>query len=225
MKSFILLFIFLTGCVTTRPPDTILAEASPTLSQKLPGLKIALLFVPLSEQVAGSHHEGLLKVPQPWIFGLSADQKLLLRHNAQSMAYQSFIDELRRLGVEVSEKPEKNETVWTLQLNELRIDTFGDGWKGFGSAGNYWEARLGVSVRDKNSKSFEISSLAVSSPAPAKMDAMTFVNMFVYFAKPSLLNLPSASYALDLSQTNPVENAARLAARDFKMHLIKSFEQ
>ena len=157
--SLILLGVYvMSGCaanVTRSAPCTQLRPNMVQTPPLLKGCQLAVVqFDTSNTKIEGGHHEGLLQVRQPWIFGISKEQKEMLYGNAGQVAALSFVSELKNQGLTVTllkDMPGASskdfDLILTGKVERVVLNTFGHGTKeGFGSAGDYWEAtdRQGV---------------------------------------------------------------------------------
>ncbi len=146
--------LILAGCMARKrlesPPTPRLPELC-DLPSVIRGKRVEIgLFDTAGAEIGGGHHEGLLQVRQPWIFGLKREQKDALYDNAASLAALAFVSELKRQGVRVAGlKPRGAGQRGPARLRisgrvaSVEINTYGRGTvEGFGGAGDYWEATV-----------------------------------------------------------------------------------
>ncbi|MBJ6726697.1 hypothetical protein [Geomesophilobacter sediminis] len=151
--------------------------------------------------ISGGHYEGLLQVKQPWIWGLSDEQKAAMYGDLRNVARYAFIDQFIRLGLEVRvpqehaaqldlPKPKRTKPVKRESLEiqgvvtSIDMNTYGRGlsgtFEGYGSAGNYWEATLvfsGISVVDARGNiiwSGDIKKYCKLANSPVQLDWTMF---------------------------------------------------
>ncbi len=143
-----------------------------------------LVFDSRDVKIEGGHHEGLLQVRQPWVFGLSKEQRDLLYGNAGEVASLAFALELQRQGMPLVAYREwkgdviKADLLLSGRVDRIVINTYGRGTiEGFGSAGDYWEATVYISdiqVKDVRSGTVlwqgNVKSYAKLENSPAKLD-------------------------------------------------------
>ena len=179
----------MSGCaanVTRSAPCTQLhpnrVQAPPLLS----GCRLAVVeFQSENTKIEGGHHEGLLQVRQPWIFGISKEQKEMLYGNAGQLAVLAFVSELKEQGLTVvllkdmrGASTNDFDLMLTGTVERVILNTYGHGTKeGFGSAGNYWEATVllsGIQLKDMRSNRVfrinDIQSYAKLEDSPAQLD-------------------------------------------------------
>jgi hypothetical protein len=231
--------VLLTGCMANRTRGlalTLPPAPRSVLPAGLLGQKIAVSFDVQSAEIGGGHHEGLLQVRQPWIYGLSAEQKALLYGNAAQVAALAFSAELQNQGLVVD--PAGAEFALSGTVKTVTLNTFGNGTvEGFGTAGNYWEAKvaftdLRFSRGGKVIWQGEETAYAKLSPSPAKLDwtrltllvkslngvvklqALTKATgpQAVFKAGKEYLYNFAGTYTLAETPTTPIDVAARLAA-------------
>ncbi len=188
--SLILFGIYvMSGCaanVTRSAPCTQLrpnrVQAPPLLS----GCRLGVVqFDSENTKIEGGHHEGLLQVRQPWIFGISKEQKEMLYGNAGQLAALAFVSEVKDQGLTVdlvkdmpSASTKDFDLMLTGKVERVILNTYGHGTKeGFGSAGNYWEATVlfsGIQLKDMRSNRIfrinDIQSYAKLEDSPAQLD-------------------------------------------------------
>lgn len=228
----------LAGCASTRErPATPTTPAAP-IRGPLAGLTLVVeTFTADTAQVGGGHHEGIAQVRQPWIWDLSAEQRTALYGDLKDVARYAFLDELKRLGLKLSLSPvgAKDGLRLSGALRRVELNTYGRGlsgrFEGFGSAGDYWEARVAfadVSVYDRQRKEVvwqgAIEQYAKRPGSPAKLDYTHWdllansLRMGLAGSDPGKLydavQASKADYTLAPTRDSPVEWAARLAARE-----------
>jgi len=179
----------LTGCAANLTRSLPYTQVHPTTIEtplRFKGSHIGILeFDSKDVEIEGGHHEGLLQVRQPWIFGLSETQKEILHGNAGELAAFSFASELKSQGLLVTllkDEVDSSSRIYGLLLTgkvqRVILNTYGHGTKeGFGSAGNYWEATVffsNVRLRDMRSNKVlwagDIQGYAKLKNSPAKLD-------------------------------------------------------
>lgn len=188
--SLILLGVYvISGCaanVTRSAPCTQLRPNMVQAPPLLKGCQLAVVqFDSEDTKIEGGHHEGLLQVRQPWIFGISKEQKEMLYGNAGQLAALSFVSELKNQGLTVTllkDMPRASSKDFDLMLTgevqRVILNTYGHGTReGFGSAGDYWEATVffsNIRLRDmRSNKVFlldDIKSYAKLQDSPAELD-------------------------------------------------------
>lgn len=213
-----LLLILLSSCAThlkTTQVEKIKKEQTRSLEKR----NFVFLVKKNNPVISGQHFEGEWQVPQPWIFGLSNDQKEQLRFQASELAAERLIAELKNAGIKIldSESRLQKYELWTIEVTQVEIDTYGNGYHGFGSAGNYWKAKNTyriTRVTEPNNKELNFKKEAIVSPCPTEMTASTILNLIQFALSPSVTSLPSAAYDVNFTSENPIELSARLAAED-----------
>jgi hypothetical protein len=193
-----------------------------------------------ASEVTGGHHEGLLQVRQPWIWGLSDEQKQTLYGNVNTIVRYAFIDELLKWSKKVvlvdRRMPARGAAyVISGSIQSVELNTYGQGTReGFGSAGNYWEAEIVLSdvsiIRTADNTTLwkgVIRQYGKVEGSPAKLNWTIFTVIAkslqegVTLSKgvtpghlKEVVDTSSADYELEQTMRNPVEIAARLAAID-----------
>jgi len=191
-------------------------------------------------QIKGGHHEGLLQVRQPWIWGLSDEQKRALYNDLGTIVRYAFIDELlkrnQRVVVFEGKLPKwASDYMITGSITSVELNTYGQGTlEGFGSAGNYWEAEIVLTdiaiVHVSDGKTVwrgDLTKYCKLEGSPVKLDWTIFTVIANSLKEGTtlskgvssehvgqILENSEADYILEPSQQNPVEIAARLAALD-----------
>ena len=195
----------LSGCAANITRSLPVTQVRPSMVDIAPNLKSSrlgiVLFAHKDAKIEGGHHEGLLQVRQPWIFGISKAQKDMLYGNAAELAALSFASELKNQGLFVTllkdardVSSNNSDLLLTGKVERVILNTYGHGTKeGFGSAGNYWEATVSFSnikLTDVQSqKGFpvgDIQSYAKLENCPAQLD-WTMVTVAVKSLKGALL--------------------------------------
>ncbi len=252
----------LQGCGTTRDVPFTAAQLGAPGPSALKGVVVYAQGLRTDATVvSGGHHEGIAQVRQPWIWGISGEQREALYGDLKTIARYAFLDELRRLGlvVRVLPPPKDPGAAWALRadLVGVELNTYGRGlsgrFEGFGSAGNYWEAKVSLAhmaVLDQTQGSTvwqgdiaqyaklpdspvklemnEIDLLAnslragVAGADPLKVVDTTLKSKASYAVSPINANANAKTNTNNITNTspsNPVELAARLAARELVQHL------
>jgi hypothetical protein len=140
---FVLLAVleFQTGCGLRTVEATPMPKAQASLPAQVQGKTVSVALAFNAAKVKGGHHEGLLQVRQPWFMGLTSEQRHLLYDNAGQVAALGFAAGLKDQGLVV--QPEQAAYLLGGTVRVVTMDTYGHGSKeGFGSAGNYWEAKV-----------------------------------------------------------------------------------
>jgi hypothetical protein len=258
------LALALAGCAgtgTREMPATELPAATPARGA-LAGQSLAAEGLAAdAAEVSGGHHEGILQVRQPWIWGLSDEQKAALYGDAREIARLAFLDELKRHGLKVRLDGDGGKAAGLAlsgRLASIELNTYGRGlsgrFEGFGSAGDYWEARVrfvDLELREAKTGTAlwrgDLARYAKRPDSPAKLEYSHW-DLLANSLRIGLAgNNPrklydavkgsGADYALAVPTTpakpgepgggkgskpdNPVELAARLAARDLLSALQK----
>jgi hypothetical protein len=179
----------ISGCAANLTRSLPCTKLHPDIIDTAPRLKGShfdiVLFDSKEAKIEGGHHEGLLQVRQPWIFGLSGTQKEMLYGSAGELAALSFASELKNQGLHVTLlKDVENidsrrcDLLLTGKVERVTLNTYGYGTKeGFGSAGNYWEATVFFSniqlKHMRSNKVFwidDVQGYAKLENSPAKLD-------------------------------------------------------
>ena len=188
-------------------------------------------------EITGGHHEGLLQVRQPGIWGLSEGQREALYRDLGDIARYAFIDELLKRKQSVTIVGDTSyrgaaDYVISGTLRSVELNTYGQGTReGWGSAGNYWEAEVVLSdvviARADGTVlwSGEIDRYCKLEGSPAKLDWTVFTVVakslqqgLILSQGPSPVHIQDAvessgaDYQLAPVTKNPVDIAARLAA-------------
>ena len=179
----------LSGCAANVTRSRPFTQVRPDIIDIAPNLKCCRLGIVLfghkDTKIEGGHHEGLLQVRQPWIFGISKAQKDMLYGNAGELAALSLASELKNQGLSVTlledvraASLENFDLLLTGKVERVLLNTYGHGTKeGFGSAGNYWEATVffsNIQLKDTQSNRVfgvdDIQSYAKLENCPAQLD-------------------------------------------------------
>ncbi len=156
---------------------------------------------------------------------MSASQKKSMHNSSLVLAEHGFFNEFYRSGIAVLQSdpgriPEDADYFLTCSISSIIIKTYGSGFGGFGSAGNYWEAYLTfdnlslTDIRRSSVRHFEpVTSYAKVKESPVNLGGLlaglsfmtkTITNPFSAAA--------SINYNYDPDKTSPVEYAGMLAA-------------
>jgi hypothetical protein len=231
------------GCManaTRHTAVTTVPRAEAAVPDPVRGRRISVSMDVQAAHIGGGHHEGLLQVRQPWIFGLKAEQKALLYDNAPQVAALGFSSELQRQGLVVD--PERADYTLTGVLKSVTLNTYGHGTvEGYGSAGNYWEARVEfaeVTLTDTRTGRVVThgprEGYAKLAPSPARLD-WTMLDLLAKSLKGAMIlhdlktvKNPTGiltkgkdylynfegTYTMDEVKETPIDLAARVAAVD-----------
>jgi len=240
----------LIGCMAGSTRSLPFTEYPPADAIYLRGGKFPIEVSPFdisSTEIRGSHYEGLLQVRQPWIWGLSEEEKKTLYGNLANIVRFAFIDELLRRDQRIiipgySASTERIDYAITGTVRSVELNTYGQGTReGFGSAGNYWEATVEVAdvaiVRYSDKKTIwqgDITQYCKLAGSPVKLDWTIFTVIRKSLengltlskgATPGrvekMVENTSGDYELEPVNQNPVEIAARLAALDVLKRILE----
>ncbi len=218
------------GNATRNTPVTPVEPLRVELPRALRGIPVAVELEVGATEVAGAHHEGLLQVKQPGLFGLSDEQKQQLYGSAKELAVLGVITELKRQGLDVRiGTAAADGAKLGGRVARIVLNTFGDGIGGFGSAGDYWEARIeleGLTLwrRGEARELGRIEAYAKLAPSPAKMGWEAALQSMIAMAQImasmaqiaagsiSGTSFPAMTYDLDKTPHSPLEIAGRHAA-------------
>ncbi len=245
LAGICLLAVSLNGCAKMGATRSLPFTEFPPRNYVLPAQakKTSLAVEPFDvsgTDVTGGHHEGLLQVRQPWIWGLSDEQKQALYGNVSTIVRYAFIDELLKWSKKVAlvnrKMPVRGaDYIIAGAVQSVELNTYGQGTKeGFGSAGNYWEAEIVLSdvsiIRAADNTTLwtgNIRQYCKLEGSPAKLNWTIFTVLAkslqegVTLSKgitpghiKEAVDTSAADYDLEQTMQNPVEIAARLAAID-----------
>jgi len=247
------LFIFallLNGCMAGKTRSLPFTEYPPEEDINLGAGKFTIEVNPFdisSTDIKGGHYEGLLQVRQPWIWGLSKEQKESLYGDLGNIVRYAIIDEFLRRNQRViipgySAPTERIDYSITGAVRSVELNTYGQGTReGFGSAGNYWEATIEVSdiaiVRYSDRKKIwqgDVAQYCKLDGSPAKLDWTIFtvirksLENRVTLSKgltpvgiKKVVENSAGDYELGPINQSPVELAARLAALEILRHIME----
>jgi hypothetical protein len=130
----------LSGCAANVTRSLPVTQVRPSMVDIAPSLKSSrlgiVLFAHKDTKIEGGHHEGLLQVRQPWIFGISKAQKDMLYGNAGELAALSFASELKYQGLSVTLLQDTREAssnnsdlLVTGKVERVILNTYGHGTK------------------------------------------------------------------------------------------------
>ncbi|HYA88081.1 MAG TPA: hypothetical protein VEI57_13580 [Nitrospirota bacterium] len=241
---------FLNGCMAGKTRSLPFTEYPPADAINLRAGKFVIEVDPFdigSTEIKGGHHEGLLQVRQPWIWGLSNEQKEALYGDLANIVRYAFIDEFLRRNQRVilpgySAPTGRIDYAITGTVRSVELNTYGQGTReGFGSAGNYWEATIEMSdvriLRYSDNKAIwqgDIMQYCKLQESPVKLDWTIFTvirksleNRLTLSkgATPARIDKvvenSAGDYELEPLKQNPVEIAARLAAIDVLKRIVE----
>jgi hypothetical protein len=223
-----LLFLF-TACANIT--DTVVPPADMALREGLAGKVIysegcsyegAFLKV--------SHYQGLLRVPSPAFFGgfPQAERDRMIELSVQSAAF-AFFRQLQETGASVklySEgvTPESDSIRLKCNITKIRIGIYDNGWGGYGSAGDFWEAETGFALTAyKNGMEYVLTPVTGKGQIKhAPISPGSFLDVIILSAKIATAAVNGSmfgvvkegfiDYKIDRDAKTPVEPAAGLAA-------------
>lgn len=198
---------------TTLPEKVPLSSTIKSLAVEFEPFKIS------TSSVSGGHYEGLLQVRQPWIWGLSDEQKTIMYDELRNVARYAIIDEFIRLGIKVL-VPEEHASQLNIKdehkiksnghvsvavkgvVSSIEMNTYGQGltgtFEGFGSAGNYWEAIIcftDIMVADARGNLIwkgDLTKYSKLANSPVKLDWTMFTLISKSLKMSSINGNPSA---------------------------------
>jgi len=246
MIRFILLVaivIFTSGCGTKSLPQTVLDNKKISLPEIYKNTPIYFSgFDSNKTEVDVSHYDGILQTKQFWFAAPTKEQKNLLKDAAFSLINTGFASEIINQGLHIENEnatdPSKGIKI-NGHIQKILIKTYGDGFGGYGSAGDYWEAylyldKLEVVFLDTNTIKYisPIQSYAKINGTPIKLGS--FTDGLVFAAKLASLafttlpqlaydssNIVIPPYKLDNTKQAPIEIAAKISARTFLLEISK----
>lgn len=235
--SLILLFLHaISGCAqmklpsTKNLPYTKLSPLNPELNQldKSKPINIANFITDIAE-VEVKHHEGILQVEQPTYFGgPSYEQKKRLAVLATAQVRDGFVEELKKAGFNVFEYLE-TPCFYDVKgkISKIIIKTYGDGYGGVGSAGNYWESYTYLtdiamfdSCENKQNNVGNIEAYAKVKDSPVKLKGSVLEGILIgiEIIKNPLKGL-MPDYELEDTSQSPMYLTGRIAAQKLIMKL------
>lgn len=251
---FSLLFFFvLVGCSMTRGVPFTDMPPSLQLGKDISKLKVAVVLFDVKDtDISGGHHEGLLQVRQPWIFGLSKEDKEALYSGLPDTVRYSIASEFARQGMKVvvleGESPEMfywPDIVINGRVAGIELNTYGHGTiEGFGSAGDYWESTItldDVAVYGKKDRAvMKIGRLVGYAKLPESPATLSWT-MFTLLSKSLKASLNMARASEPLEVAGAVRNTvytfkgdyilrpkdvtpAEVAARNLAVEIIKRIQ-
>ncbi|WP_345993943.1 hypothetical protein [Sulfurimonas sp. HSL-1716] len=236
LLSTLIVALFISGCsalVSTRSlPSTTLPNKNLHVNKKILAIPVYFKGFELnSDNIELKHYEGILQAEQFWIASPSDEQKLQLKESAITLINAGFVRELKAQGLDIENidaaKPDDPEGFkLTGKINRIVIKTYGAGFGGFGSAGDYWECYLYLDKIEMTS--FDgTQTYLLDKPATiyAKLNGSpiklgSFLEGFIWMAK--LADNPFTSlpqYYMNNIVHSPVEVAGRISARMFLQKL------
>jgi hypothetical protein len=247
----LLSILFLNGCMAGKTRSLPFTEYPPS-SADIAYLKKATIAVQpfdISSTVfTGGHHEGLMQVRQPGIWGLSKEQQKILYGDLGNIVRYAFIDELMKRNQRViilgqSFPTRKPDYTVTGAVRSVELNTYGQGTReGFGTAGNYWEATVELAdvaiIRSSDNAQVwrgDMTEYCKLADSPAKLDWTIFTVLQKSLQEGLALSkgitpggvqeaieTSAASYEVGPVQKTPVEIASRLAALDVLRRIFGS---
>jgi len=248
MLKFIVLvaiIIFTNGCATRSLPQTVLDKKQIPLPEIYTNTPIYFNGFDINNtEIDISHYDGILQTKQFWFAAPTDEQKNILKNAAFTLTNTGFASEIINQGLHIeNENSNGTEPSSGIKINghikKILIKTYGDGFGGYGSAGDYWESylyldKIEVVFLDTNTTKhiIPIESYAKINGTPIKLGS--FTDGLVFAAKLASLafttlpqlaydssNIVIPPYKLDNTKQAPIEIAAKISARTFLAEISK----
>ena len=220
--------------------DTVVPPASDSLRHSLTNKVIYTEGCTYDEAyLKVSHYQGILRVPQPSFFAgfPQSERDEMLRLSVQTAAFVYF-QQLQEMGASVltytdGTVSEKGSILLKCSIGKIKIGIYDNGFGGFGSAGDFWEAEtvFNVSVQKDGGESVLPPSVGKGQIKHAPISPGSFFNLIILSAKIATAAVNGSmfgvtkegfvSYEVDRNAKSPVEPAARLAAVETARHLAE----
>lgn len=180
-------------------------------------------------EVEVKHHEGILQVEQPTYFGgPSNEQKKKIAVLAAAQVRDGFIEELKKFGFNVFDYLE-TACFYDIQgkVSKITIKTYGRGYGGVGSAGDYWESYTSLtditvfdSCENKKQHIGNIDAYAKVKDSPVKLKGSVLEGILlgIEIIKNPLKGL-MPDYELEDTLQSPMYLTGRIAAQKLIMKL------
>ncbi|WP_415238390.1 hypothetical protein [Seleniivibrio woodruffii] len=228
--SFLLsLLLILTACANIK--DTVVPPADLALRSGLAGKVIYSEGCTYNDAfLKVSHYQGILRMPVPSYFGgfPKAEREKMLQLSVQSAAF-AFFNQLQQTGVTVkllSEDtvPEAGSIRLKCNISKIKIGIYDDGWSGYGSAGDFWEAETEFNLKAySNGREYVLAPVTGKGQIKhAPISPGSFLDAVVLSAKIATAAINGSmfgvvkegfiDYDIDNDAKTPVEPAAGLAA-------------
>lgn len=230
MKNFILLAVLflLSSCANIK--DTVVPQTDLTLGKGLNGTVI------YSEGCTSegatlkvSHYQGLFRVPQPSFFGgfPKKERDNMLNLSVQTAAF-AFFRQLSEAGAKVllltpETTMEKDSLRLDCSITRIKIGIYDNGWGGYGSAGDFWEAETDFGGKIvKNGREIQLAPVTGKGQIKhAPISPGSFLDMLILSAKMATAAVNGSmfgvvkegfiDYKIDRDAKTPVEPAAGIA--------------
>ncbi|WP_303851370.1 hypothetical protein [Seleniivibrio woodruffii] len=223
------LLLILTSCANIK--DTVVPPADTELRSGLSGKVIYSEGCTYNDAyLKVSHYQGILRIPTPSYFGgfPKSEREKMLQLSVQSAAF-AFFSQLQQTGVTVrllsaDNVPEVGSIMLKCNISKIRIGIYDDGWSGYGSAGDFWEAETEFNLKAYVSGR-EYSLTPVTGKGQIKhapISPGSFLDAVILSAKIATSAINGSmfgvvkegfiDYEIDNDAKSPVEPAAGLAA-------------
>jgi len=179
-----------------------------------------------------SHYQGVLRVPQPSFIGgfPQKDRDEMLQHSVKIAAF-AFFNQLQQTGATVklfsdSIVPESDSIRLKCNITRIRIGIYDNGFGGFGSAGDFWEAETDFALTAyKNDREYVLTPVTGKGQIKhAPISAGSFLDLLLLSAKMATAAVNGSmfgvvkngfiDYQIDSNAKTPVEPAAGIAAME-----------
>lgn len=231
MKKLLLLSIlfFIISCANIK--DTVVPDAGEALKNGLSGEVIySQGCTHDNAYLKVSHYQGIFRVPQPsFIAGFPQEQRdEMLEASLQTAAY-SFFQELSEIGADIrlltgDTQIQEGSSVIKCNISRIRIGIYDNGFGGFGSAGDFWEAEIDFKLTlNKGGREYDLPLVTGRGEIKhAPISAGSFFDIIILSAKIAtaavngsmfgVMNQGLVNYKVDKNAKSPVIPAAKLAA-------------
>jgi len=177
-----------------------------------------------------SHYQGVFRVPQPSFIGgfPKAERDNMLKLSVQTAAF-AFFKQLQETGATVKLYSEGDVTEGDsirlkCNITKIWIGIYDNGFGGFGSAGDFWEAETDFALTAyKNGREYVLNPVVGKGQIKhAPINAGSFFDLIILSAKIATAAVNGSmfgvvkngfiNYKIDENAKTPVEPAAGLAA-------------
>lgn len=233
MKNFVLLLsiLFLTACANIQ--DTVVPMSDLSLKKGLSGTVI------YSEGCTSdganlkvSHYQGIFRMPQPSFIGgfPQKERDTMLNLSVQSAAF-AFFRQLSEAGADVrlytqDMSMEKGSLRLVCAITRIKIGIYDNGWGGYGSAGDFWEAETDFSTKViRDGREYPLQPVTGKGQLKhAPISPGSFLDVLILSAKMATAAVNGSmfgvvkegfiDYKIDRDAKSPVEPAAGIAGQE-----------
>lgn len=229
--SVMFLIFFISACANIK--DTVVPPADLHLRDGIAGKVIYTEGCTYDDAyLKVTHYQGLFRIPQPSFIGgfPKSERDSMLRLSVQTAAF-AFFQQLQDTGAAVrlysaNITPETGSIRLMCSIRKIKIGIYDNGFGGFGSAGDFWEAETDFDLKAyKDGREYVLNTVTGKGQVKhAPISPGSFFDVLILSAKIAASAVNGSmfgvakegfiDYKIDRNAKTPVEPAARIAASE-----------